>query len=342
MRAVRRRGWSPSRKPIPDRQFLLSACEMSCPPRLPARPRVRIFRAPLRATPQSIGARAHPRFGSWLRLRVSRFDRTIRAAGRPAGPSAPHLRRVAPNPARSLFQGPMSHQSPPPPGLSGQANSFASVFVRRFYFYIVECCAFATIRKSGDLNLVSGAQRHRRESDSRAGIGVRFIVGQSIVGNPGADLLPVEKRFKMRRTVPLIKILNTNAIPTGLSIKVRRCCTLRLFAENRFAARRVFLRCDRSRRITIERHGFCFDASRMISNASRGIGNMRFAPEPIAYRVAPDNRVASLIVELLQHGLVTLFIDSSAQPAPFFREGLRFRGALVMRIVNILNHCFPG
>ncbi len=91
----------------------------------------------------------------------------------------------------------------------------------------------------------------------------------------------------------------------------------------------------------MEGHGLGLDAAGKVPGSSLRVGNSGRSQEPAVDRVAPHNRVPRLIVEVLRDRLVTLGIDGAFQAAPLRRERRRFRRALIVAVVDVLNDRLP-
>ena len=74
-----------------------------------------------------------------------------------------------------------------------------------------------------------------------------------------------------------------------------------------------------------------------VPDASIAVRDSGHLKEPLAYRIAPHNRVAGLVVEQIKCLLITLFIDQPMQRGPL--RSIRRRGLrpVIVGIVDVLN-----
>ena len=104
----------------------------------------------------------------------------------------------------------------------------------------------------------------------------------------------------------------------------------------------VFLWSDVYRRVALEAHRLGLDAIRVMSDASARIGYARNAGEPIADGVPPDDGMPSLVLEPRQHLRITLLIHLALERTPLPHHGFRLLRAIVVRVIDVLNHRLSG
>src|SRR6185503_6359378 len=90
-------------------------------------------------------------------------------------------------------------------------------------------------------------------------------------------------------------------------------------------------------KVAVQARRLRLQAARIRADAAALVGHARRAQEPARHRVAPDDRLPRLILQLLEDGVVTLGIHQPLQGAPLLavlRDGV---GPLVVRIVDVLD-----
>ena len=77
-------------------------------------------------------------------------------------------------------------------------------------------------------------------------------------------------------------------------------------------------------------------------DAAAVVGNAGSFRKPIADGIAPDNRLAGLVLETLQCIFIRLRIDAAPEGLPLYDQFCRLLGTIVVRIINVLDHRFAG
>ena len=94
--------------------------------------------------------------------------------------------------------------------------------------------------------------------------------------------------------------------------------------------------------VAVELHRLGFDAVGIVADAFLVVGDAALAEEPIGDGVAPDLGVAGLVGEVGEHLVVAGFVDAAVERFPVANEPVGVAGAVVVRIVDVLNQRFAG
>src|SRR5581483_507254 len=122
----------------------------------------------------------------------------------------------------------------------------------------------------------------------------------------------------MRDAVVQIEILHGNVVPPRRAIKRETRGARTLCALNRFPARSRLPWRDLDRLISRKLHGFDFNSAGVMTRAAERILDSRLAMKPVHDRIAPDDRVSSLIFEPPQRLVISLVVHRALQRLPLF------------------------
>src|SRR5262249_15735963 len=124
--------------------------------------------------------------------------------------------------------------------------------------------------------------------------------------------------------------------------KLRRARLCGSFAFDCLTSRGCLSRSNFQWSIGVQTHCFGFDACRVVTDSSCGVGNAGGTPEPVRDCISPNNSVPTLVLKPIQHSLVTLIVHSPFELLPVTSELLRSFCSCIVGIVNGLDHRLAG
>src|SRR5262249_61699587 len=135
-----------------------------------------------------------------------------------------------------------------------------------------------------------------------------------------------------------------HALPPCPALIYRPCRTVvpPSAARHSLSSRRRFPRHYLLFVVSIQLHRFGFNSLGVVPNPTLGVWYSRLAQEPVANRVAPNLGMASLVPQPRKAFSVALFINLAFERLPLSNESLSLPGALVMRIIDVLDHRLTG
>ena len=89
--------------------------------------------------------------------------------------------------------------------------------------------------------------------------------------------------------------------------------------------------------VSREARVFSFHAAGIVPGAAQRVGNAALLQEVLHDRVAPDDRMAGLVLQPRALIFVELRVDFAFQRGPLVAEPRRFLRAFVVAVVNVLN-----
>src|SRR5581483_4597484 len=211
------------------------------------------------------------------------------------------------------------------------------VFVIRLNFDVIESRGFIAARDSFDADLVAGPQRDARNYAPRGSRPIDLAGRDVIRGDPFIHNLIGHPHAIVRCAIVLIEILHAQGVPAGRAVIVEAGDALGYRTTHSSTARRRFPRRYGNGGIAFEAHRLGLDAAGMAADSALLIRNARRAEKPVVDSIAPDLRLAGLILQLCQHLTVALFIDPVGERFPFGHVVLGCLFPLVMQIVDRLD-----
>src|SRR6185312_43149 len=169
------------------------------------------------------------------------------------------------------------------------------------------------IRYTLDPYRVSRAKRYPRDPTPRRSVSTQPPCWQMIVSHPFIHQLIVYVHPELRVPRRQIKILDIHLVPSRGPVKFEARTAARRGTLDTLSARSVFPRRDIHGRVAVQLHLLGFHPIGIMTDSSLCVCNPGFTREPPRHRVAPYNRMPSLILELRQCFRIALLVHATFQ-----------------------------
>src|SRR6185369_8109061 len=178
---------------------------------------------------------------------------------------------------------------------------------------------------------------------SSGGVAVRLSCRKAQTCRPFIYQLLVEIHLIPRDAIALVEVLGINFIPSSSTLKLHLCAARRqrFVANHCPATGSGFPRSYIERFVARERQRLSFDSTGMMSDSVHIVSDTRYPMKPVVDSIAPNYRMPCLVLQLLQHIGVAFIINLSAKQIPIVGELRCLFSAVVMRIVDRLDHGLP-
>ena len=169
-------------------------------------------------------------------------------------------------------------------------------------------------------------------------VGIDHGRGQGCIGRPVRQGFAVQQQFVLRGAGAQVEITHPDGVgsvrPAWLGGEGARGGAI---ANHCLASRAGFPGRNGDRGVSVRLHGLGFDALRILADAAQLILDPGDVLEPCGDRIPPYDGVPRLVLKERQCFVITLVIDQAMQRPPARRIRTGHRGALVVRIVDVLH-----